>query len=95
MGGKRFTPEDIIGHLRTVEIETGKGVSVQDACRLNGEGQCGESLNTLTSEDVWLGKGQPVLGHRCQKRNNPYNLETIVHGKKDRLTSMHRARTTP
>jgi len=33
MGRKRFTPEDIIGHLRTVEIEAGKGVSVPDACR--------------------------------------------------------------
>ena len=30
MGRKRFTPEDIIGHLRTVEIESGKGVAVQD-----------------------------------------------------------------
>ena len=36
MGRKRFTPEDIIGHLRTVEIEAGKGVSVQDACRKLG-----------------------------------------------------------
>ncbi|MEC4674827.1 MAG: hypothetical protein VST68_11615 [Nitrospirota bacterium] len=33
MGGKRFTPEDSIGHLRTVEIEFGKGVSAPDACR--------------------------------------------------------------
>lgn len=31
MGRKRFTPEGIIVHLRTVEIESGKGVSVQDA----------------------------------------------------------------
>jgi hypothetical protein len=29
MGKKRFTPEDIIGHLRMVQIESGKGVSVQ------------------------------------------------------------------
>ena len=36
MGRKRFTPEDIIGHLRTVEIEAGKGVVVQDACRKVG-----------------------------------------------------------
>jgi len=36
MGRKRFAPEDIIGHLRTVKIETGKGVSVQDACRKLG-----------------------------------------------------------
>jgi putative transposase len=33
---KPFTPEDIIGHLRTVEIESGKGVAVQDACRKLG-----------------------------------------------------------
>ena len=33
MRRKRFTPEDIIGHLCTVEIETGKGVSIRDACR--------------------------------------------------------------
>jgi len=39
MGRKRFTPEDIIGHLRTVEIEAGKGVSVQDACRKLGIGE--------------------------------------------------------
>jgi len=36
MGRKRFTPEDLIGHLRTVEIESGKGVAVQDACRKLG-----------------------------------------------------------
>jgi len=36
MGRNRFAPEDIIGHLRTVEIETGKEVSVQDACRKLG-----------------------------------------------------------
>ncbi len=36
MGRKRFTPEDSIGHLRTVEIESGKGVSVPDACRQLG-----------------------------------------------------------
>ena len=36
MGRKRFTPEDIIGQLRTVEIVSGKGVSVPDACRKLG-----------------------------------------------------------
>ena len=28
MGQKRYTAEDIIGHLRTIEIETGKGLGV-------------------------------------------------------------------
>jgi hypothetical protein len=31
MGRKRFTPEDMIGHLRMVDIESGKGGLVPDA----------------------------------------------------------------
>lgn len=33
MPKKRFTPEEIIVHLRTVELESGKGVSIEEACR--------------------------------------------------------------
>ena len=33
---KRFTPEEIIQHLRTIELETGKGVAVLNACRKLG-----------------------------------------------------------
>jgi transposase-like protein len=36
MARKRFTGEDIIGHLRTIEIETGKGLAVLEACRKLG-----------------------------------------------------------
>lgn len=36
MPKKRYTPEEIIQHLRTVELETGKGVAVLDACRKLG-----------------------------------------------------------
>ena len=36
MPQKRFTPEEIVQHLRTVELETGKGVAVSDACRKLG-----------------------------------------------------------
>ena len=36
MARKRYTPEDIIQHLRTVELETGKGLAVLDACRKLG-----------------------------------------------------------
>ena len=31
MPKKRYTPEEIIQHLRTVELETGKGLAVLDA----------------------------------------------------------------
>lgn len=36
MARKHFAVEDIIKHLRTVEIETARGVSVEDACRKIG-----------------------------------------------------------
>ena len=36
MPRKRYTPEEIIQHLRTVERETGKGLAVLDACRKLG-----------------------------------------------------------
>ena len=36
MPKKRYTPEEIIQHLRTVELETGKGLAVLNACRKLG-----------------------------------------------------------
>lgn len=33
MARKRYTAEEIIGHLRTIEIETGKGLGIAEACR--------------------------------------------------------------
>jgi len=36
MPKKRYTPEEIIQHLRTVELETGKGLPVLDTCRKLG-----------------------------------------------------------
>jgi len=36
MARKRYAAEDIIGHLRAIEIETGKGLAVADACRKLG-----------------------------------------------------------
>ena len=32
----RYTPEEILQHLRTVELEAGKGLAVLDACRKLG-----------------------------------------------------------
>jgi putative transposase len=36
MPRKSYTPEAIIQHLRTVELETGKGIAVVEACRKVG-----------------------------------------------------------
>jgi hypothetical protein len=48
MPKKRYTPEEIIQHLRTVELETGKGLAVLDACRKLGitEQRCAISFST-------------------------------------------------
>ena len=36
MARKRYTPEEILLHLRTVELDAGKGLAVVDACRKLG-----------------------------------------------------------
>jgi transposase InsO family protein len=36
MARKRYTAEEIIGQLRTIEIELGKGLAVVEACRKLG-----------------------------------------------------------
>ena len=36
MARRRYTAEEMIGHLRTVEIETGKGLVIVDACQKMG-----------------------------------------------------------
>ena len=48
MSRKRDTPEEILQHLRTVELDTGKGQTVLDACRELGitEQRCGRSFST-------------------------------------------------
>jgi len=48
MPKKRYTPEEVIQHLRTVELDTGKGLAVLDACRKLGitEQRCAISCST-------------------------------------------------
>ena len=42
----RYTPEEILQHLRTIELDTGRGLAVLDACRKLGitEQKCGSSF---------------------------------------------------
>ena len=46
MPRKRYTPEEVIQHLRTVELDTVQGLAVLDACRKLGitEQRCGRSF---------------------------------------------------
>ena len=50
MSRKRYTPEEILQHLRTVELDTSKGLAVLDACRKLGitEQRCGRSFSTAS-----------------------------------------------
>ena len=56
MARKRYTAEEIIGHLRTIEIETGKGFGIAEVCRKLGitEQNCGTNCSTANS---------PVIDH--------------------------------
>lgn len=36
MARKRYSAEEIIGHLRTIEIDAGKGLGIAEACRKLG-----------------------------------------------------------
>ena len=46
MPRKPYPPEEVIQHLRTVELDTGKGLAVLDACRKLRitEQKCGRSF---------------------------------------------------
>ena len=46
MPKKLYTPDEILQHLRTVELEAGEGLAVLDACRKLGitEQRCGSSF---------------------------------------------------
>ena len=48
MARKRYMAEEIIGHLQTIEIETGKGFGIAGVCRKLGitEQTYGRSFST-------------------------------------------------
>jgi hypothetical protein len=46
MPRRRYTSKEILQHLRTIDLDTGKGLAVLDACRKLGitEQGCGNSF---------------------------------------------------
>ena len=48
MARKRYAAEEIIGHLRTLEIEMGKGLVVIDACQKLGITEQSFGMNDST-----------------------------------------------
>ena len=71
MARKRYTAEEIIGQLRTIEIELGKGLAVVEACRKLGitEQNCGMNCSTANSSSYAArgegdrGRVAPTLQH--------------------------------
>src|SRR5262245_26560296 len=64
MARKRYTAEEIIGHLRTIEIETGRGLGIAEVCRELGitEQNCGMDCSTANSSV------------RCRRRGSSWKL---------------------
>ena len=64
MPNKRYTPEEILQHLRAVEPEAGKGLAIFDACRTLGitkqtyyrwkKEYCGWRVDQATGSDNFL-----------------------------------------
>ena len=69
MARTRYTAEEIICHLRTVEIEAGKGIGIADACRKLGiTEQLREEL--LNGELFYTLHEAQVLVERWRRRYN-------------------------
>src|SRR5215831_19612646 len=68
MAQKRYTAEETIGHLRTIEIETGKGFGIAEVCRKLGltEQNCGMNCSTANSSI------------RCTKPKSSWNAGDVT-----------------
>src|SRR5262245_15546353 len=71
MPRKRYTPEEILQHLRTVELDTGKGLAVLDAYRKLG--------STEQTEGAVSRRGT-VLYTQGSADHDATLAETLQHG---------------
>ena len=64
MARKRYAAEEIIRHLRTIEIETGKGFGIVEVCRKLEitEQNCGTNCSTANSST------------RCRRRGSSWKV---------------------
>src|SRR6185295_20415237 len=70
MPKKRYTPEEIIQHLRTVELDTGKGLAVLDSCRKHAE-RSPDHHRTLEDSLQHGPSAQQSRGPATRSRNYP------------------------
>ncbi len=71
MPKKRYTPEEIIQHLRTVELDIGKGLAVLDSCRKLG----------ITEQDARSASQRGTVLHAERSPDHHRTLEdSLQHG---------------
>ena len=80
MPKKRYTPEEIIQHLRTVELETGKGLAVLDACRKLRITEQTMREQFLNGELFYTLKEAQIMTERWRTLNNTVRPHSSLGG---------------
>ena len=90
MARKRYTAEEIIGPLRTSEIETGKGVGIAEVCRKLGDHGTELRNELLNGEPFYTLQEARVIVEGWRQRTARIVRWGIGHPPQ-RLVSSHRA----
>ena len=69
MPRKRYTPEEILQHLRTVELDSGKGLAVLDACRKLGITEQNEGAVSRPGSSIHSSEAQ-IMRERWRRHYN-------------------------
>jgi transposase InsO family protein len=80
MPRKRYTPEEILQHLRTVELDTGKGLAVLDACRKLGITEQTYRVQFLDGELFYTLKEAQIMTERWRRHYNTVRPHGSLRG---------------
>ena len=69
MARKRYTAEEIIGQLRTIEIDLGKGSAVPEACRKLGITEQNEGAVSRRGSSIHSSEAQ-IMRERWRRHYN-------------------------
>jgi transposase InsO family protein len=80
MPRKRYTPEEILQHLRTVELDTGKGLAVLDACRKLGITEQTYRAQFLDGELFYTLKEAQIMTERWRRHYDTVRSHGSLRG---------------